>query len=150
MINDITTMPEMTVILTPAASGVNIKTELRNQYSQILPLLNDPNDRLLKLIFVKNILYTQDLSEEDRLEMEKAAQLLISTAAMQMAIQYKQLDNAMKQMQMPPQPPPEQGGAVTEGGFDQELAIQATPQEGTPPTRRMQIAQQPQPQPQGA
>jgi len=146
-INDITIMPEMTVILVPASSGASLRSELRNQYGETLQYLNDPNDRLLKLVFIKGIFETSDLSEEKREEIDAATNLLLGNMAMQLSIQYKQLDAQYQQMGMAQGGSPDGEDAVSEGEFDHSKAIAGTPQEANPAEQpKPQIASQPQPE----
>lgn len=129
MINDISVMPEMDVILTPSVTGADLRSELRSQYADVLPLLEkDPKDRLLRLIFIKNIFATQDMSEEDKEEIEKACKVLITIEAMGNAINYATIKQQLSQI-MTPQSPQETPQTASMGGFDEKKAIQGTPQE---------------------
>ena len=146
IINDISVMPEMSALLSPAANGTNLRNELRSQYADTLPLVEkDPQDRLLKLIFVKNIFSTQDMAEEEKEELKKACEVLINIEAMGVAMKYKQLN---AQLNPPPQigqgqpgqqqiggpgtqqpGPPPQAPTVQPGGFDEDKAKAGTPQD---------------------
>jgi hypothetical protein len=130
IINDISLMPEMSVSLTPAASGTNLRTELRSKYTETLPLLVDPNDRLLKLIMIKNIFGTYDLQEEEKEELKRACDLLLNLTASQLVLAYNQIEQQTQQRGIVPQiPPNENAPQISEGKFDEKKAIQATPQD---------------------
>lgn len=133
ILNDISVMPEMTVISTPSPSGINLRTELRSQFTETLNILQDPNDRLLKLICLKNVFNTQDMPQDDREEVKKACELLITVTAMGLAMQAQQLKAQMAQMGTPQQQPDQQQQQITDGSFDKSKAIQGTPQEQLQP-----------------
>jgi hypothetical protein len=133
IINDISIMPEMDAILTPSASGTNLRSELRTQYADVLPLLEkDPQDRLLRLIFVKNIFTTQDMAEDEKEEIDKACKVLIMVEAQNVTMKYMQGKAALDRTTggvpqgQPPQGPQQ---TATPGQFDRQKAIQGTPQE---------------------
>jgi hypothetical protein len=131
IINDISTMPEMLLILTPSTNGANLKSELQAKYNEALALVvKDPSDRLLKLIFMKNIFMSQDMSEEEKEELKKATDILLNLEAMQLAIKYR----GMQQQLNPPQQQQEQLQSATPGQFDERKAIAATPQDQYQPS----------------
>jgi hypothetical protein len=131
IINDITKMPEMKVILIPATSGINIRTELRAQYSEVLSLLADPKDRLLKLIFIGRVFATQDLPEDKKEEIENAIKMLTLEEAMAVSLRLEQGKQQMAAVGMQQNPTPEssQGTNAVEGEFDEGEAMQGTPQD---------------------
>jgi hypothetical protein len=131
VINDISVLPEMTVVLTPSQTGINVRTELRAQYVDTLKVLKDPSEELLKLIMIKNVYMTQDMSDEDRGEVRRACELLITIAAMKAAGEYLQLKQQMAQLSAPQQPPSGEGAPanVTQGKFDEKQAQAGTPQQ---------------------
>jgi hypothetical protein len=129
VINDISVMPEMNLILTPSVTGATVRSELRNQYAETLNIVaKDPADRLLKLIFIKNIFLTQDMSEEDREEVKKACSILLTVEAKTLAMKLQQLNQATQQ-QMPQQQGQEIQQSAQPGQFNQQKAIAATPQD---------------------
>jgi hypothetical protein len=129
VIKDISVLPEMNVILTASPMGSNLRTELRSQYAESLPLVEkDPKDRLVKLILLKNVYSTQDMSEEDRMELMKAFDMLIQIEAMGNALVFSQVSQQLNQV-MNPQSPQEPQQTATIGGFDKQKAITGTPQE---------------------
>jgi hypothetical protein len=129
IINNISLMPEMTVVLTPSTTGLNVRQELRTQYAELLQYLQDPKDRLTKLLFMKNIIGTQDMPEDEKEEMKKAFDLLLMSESMALTIQFKTLEAQYSKMAGPQQPEVEQGQEVSQGNFDQQKAIAATPQD---------------------
>jgi hypothetical protein len=131
IINDISVMPEMNLIVTPSASGANLRTELRSQYTETLNIVSqDPNDRLLKLLFIQGIFGTQDMSEEDREELKRATGILITSEAMRLTIVYMQQKKVYDQLQIPQkQVQSGEQQSVVPGEFSEEKAIAATPQD---------------------
>jgi hypothetical protein len=130
VINDITKMPEMKVLLIPATSGINMRTELRAQYTEVLQVLTDPKDRLVKLIFVKKIFGTQDMPEDDKEEVTKALDMLITEEAMGATLRLEQGKMQMSQVGLQTgMPTGEQGVNAEEGEFSEEEAMQGTPQD---------------------
>ena len=91
LINNITTMPEMRVVLIASTNGINIRTELRAQYNEVLPMLNLPEEKLLKLIFVGGIFETQDMPEDAKEELRKAIQILKTMEAMKISMQMTEM-----------------------------------------------------------
>jgi hypothetical protein len=144
VLDDISKLPEMKVILVPSSSGINIRTEARAQYSELLPLLNDPNDRLLKLVFVGGIFDTlPDMSEETKEEIKMALNLLKSNSAMEQAVMNMQLKGTLqqagmaKQQQQQATPVPQQASQeppqqISAGEPSEEVALEGTPQQETP------------------
>lgn len=132
IINDITKMPEMKVILIPSTSGLNVRTELRSQYSEVLQLLTDPKDRLIKLIFVQGIFDTQDMPEDKKEEVNKGLQMLITEEAMNVTMRLTQLQAQMQQFGLQPpgaQDQTDPGVNAETGEFSEEEAMQGTPQD---------------------
>lgn len=128
LINNISTMPEMKVLLIQSTSGIAIRTEMRSQYSEVLQLLTDPADRLLKLIFVGKIFNTQDMPDEDKEEITRAVQMLTMMEAMKISAEMTTMQAQLQQMgiQQPNEVP---GTGATPDNFDQEQAMRGTPQE---------------------
>lgn len=129
IINDISVMPEMDVILTPSPTGSDLRMELRSQYADVLPVFEkDPQDRLVKLVLSREIISTQDNREESKEEIDKAFKVLITIEAMNNALKYAGLKQQLDQLANP-QPAPEAQQTASVGEFDQQKAIQGTPQE---------------------
>lgn len=133
MINDISKMPEMKVMLIPSTSGINIRTELRAQYTEVLPILKDPKDRLLVLEFIGGIFETQDMPEEKKKNIEKIIKMLQMEEAIAITLRLAQGKMQMQQLGMgeiaPEGPPAEGAGATPYQGFDETQAQQGTPQD---------------------
>jgi len=132
LINDISKMPEMKVLLIPSTSGINVRSELKTVYAEILNLLGDPKDRLLKLSFVNGIFESQDMPEEKKKEIDKIIKMLMLEEAMGVTLRIQAGQLQMQQSGIA-QPPVEQAapgaGAVPNEGFDEEVAMQGTPQD---------------------
>lgn len=132
-INDIQSMPEMKVILVPSTNGVNIRAELRQQYTDTLQILNDPKDRLLKLIFIDGIFETQELSDEKKESIKKAIQMLMSNEAANLTLMQYGLMKQMQEMGLAGQGQQAPQQSVTgENGMDPNKAIEGTIQEEIP------------------
>lgn len=130
IINNINTMPEMKVILVPSTNGISIRTELRAQYTELIPLLTDPADRLLKLVFIEGIFSTQDMPDEKKEEISRAVGMLTTLEAMKLSGTMVQLKEQLAKIGIQQ----EQGGATpgqnaTPDDFSEEQANQGTPQE---------------------
>ena len=132
LINDISKMPDMKIMLIPSTSGINIRTELRAQYTEVLNLLNDPKDRLLKLEFIGGIFETQDMPEEKKKNIDKIIKMLQMDEAIALSLRLTQGKMQMMQvgMQMQGEELPAPGaGATPDEGFDETQARQGTPQD---------------------
>lgn len=107
VINDIATLPRMKITMAPSENGLNMRLQRRNEMGELLGLVEkDPNDRLLKLIFMKATLKTMEFGDEYKNEVEIATKMLLESAALQQITQIKQLqsqlamaDNQNKQVQ---------------------------------------------------
>ena len=140
MLNDAARIPEMKVVLVPSTSGLNLRTELRAQYAETSNLLTDPKDRLLKLIFIEGIFETQDMPEEKKEEIRKAASMLIQNEALLLTLQqFKMMMEAQQYGLMPPNPmmqlPGPQQGESKEFSEEEE-AVAGTLQESLPNERK--------------
>ncbi len=131
IINDISTMPEMRIIVVPSTSGVAIRTELTQRYTETLPLLQDPNDRLIKLIMIEGLYENQDMPEDKKEEIKKAISMLKMMEAMRLSSQMSQMQATMAQMGLIPDGA--MGGvkgiSATPDNFDEETAMRGTPQD---------------------
>jgi hypothetical protein len=137
IINDISKIPEMKVILIPSTSGINIRTELRGQYTEALQVLNDPKDRLAKLILLNAIFDTQDMPEDKKTEINKAIQMLITEEAMAITMRLTQGKMQMQQLGLEmPISGAENGVNAEPGEFSEEQAMQGTPQDRMIPNQQ--------------
>jgi hypothetical protein len=90
--NDIRLLPEMAVNLTQSQKGINVRTELRQQYAESIQILQtDPNNRLGVLIAQERIFETYVEPDDKREEMEKALHVLKTNAALEQMIQFYKL-----------------------------------------------------------
>lgn len=133
VINNISTMPMMKVTLVQSISGLNVRTELREQYHNSLQYCQDPRDRLIKLIVLEGIFETQDEKEERKEELKRAFQILKINEATTITIDQKKKMAEAGQIgiQKPPMSP-EEINAV-QGEFSEEEAKQGTLQEQLQP-----------------
>lgn len=140
VLDDISKLPRMKVIIIPSRSGINMRTEIREQSLEYSGMLNDPQDRILKLIFIGEAFNTGEFNDEAKEEVRQAIDMLKMEAALMTAGNIQDAKNrltgatAQAQAMMkqlgggPPQqeaeaPPPQQ---ISYGEQDQE-----TMQEGT-------------------
>jgi hypothetical protein len=123
--DDIASLPEMKVSTVPAKDGINLRMQLRDDYSSILQAVQaDPNNRLLTLSILKAILSTTPLEDDDKEEFDKAIHLLQMQAGLQVLASIKQIQQSMN-----PQPQPGQAmGALQGQGGQQQVLPQ--PQKG--------------------
>lgn len=126
-LDDISVLPMCKVVLVPSRSGLNVRSELRANYVETLGMLNDPNDRLLRLILTGAILETQELPDERKQEIKMAVDLLKSQSAYSVAMDVialqRKLDAANKAAQRAGVPVGGEGaGAGGEGGVPQQVS----------------------------
>ena len=127
IINDIATLPRMKVTLAPSENGLNMRLQKRNEMGELLGLVEkDPNDRLYKVLFTKEVLKTMEFGEEFKNEVEMASKLLMEAAALQTMAQIKQLQSQLTMADAQNQ----QVQAKLGGG---EQAAIAAPEEQAPP-----------------
>ena len=155
ILDDISSLPEMRVVLVPSSSGLSVRTERRTQYTEILQTLNDPRDRLLKLVTLGGIYETLDLQDDKKEELDKAVEMLTINAALEQALTNVTMKTQMMQAQLqgaqmmnqlnPPQQ--EQQGEqqapqqISQRPMDKQEMEQGSPQEDI---------NSPEPAPQGA
>jgi len=77
VIDDISLLPEMDVIIAPSKSGINVRTELRAQYSELLDAFsNRPEFGLLTATLGGLILDSQDMPDEAKEQVKNAISLV--------------------------------------------------------------------------
>ena len=84
-LDDISKLPRMKVIIIPSRSGINMRSEIRNQMMEYMGIMVDPADRLLKLIFMGEALATGEFTDETKEEMRRATEMLKMEAALMTA-----------------------------------------------------------------
>jgi hypothetical protein len=134
--DDISALPSMLVTAVPNKKGINYRTDVRDQSNEVLQFLQDPQDRLAKLIFLQALIETYDIDDEEKEESKKAFAILKQNAALQQAVLYKQMSMQLA----PPQAknlPPQGGEAVSGPEEPQQVSMGvASPEEegrmGTP------------------
>ena len=130
IINDIATLPRMKITMTPSENGMNMRLQRRNEMGEILGLVEkDPNDRLYKILFMKETLKTMEFGDDFKNEVDVASKLLMEAAALQVMSQIKQLQSQLAMAD-------EQNKQVQEklGGGEQQAAIAAPgDEENAPP-----------------
>jgi hypothetical protein len=137
ILDDISALPDMKVTCVPSKSGINVRTELRSQYAEVLNVMKDPDDRLLRLILIGGILETENMPDDTKEEIRKALQILKTNAALTEAGKNMQLRTAIQQIPgsapAPQQPTQQQ---ITMGEESEAEKQIGTPQqeEGQPVT----------------
>lgn len=131
LIDDISTLPEMKVSFVPSSAGINLRTDIRQQYSETLATMTDPNDRLLKIILTVAQLETQEIPDEQKEELRKAGSLLKMDAAYDIALRVMA---KKKMLEQAGEPPPDGGDAgpgqnVSAAPGGRALAVQGTPKD---------------------
>ena len=126
--DDIAALPEMKVAMVPAKDGVNLRMQMRDDYSVILQAVQaDPNNRLLVLTLLDGIMDTITLPEDKKEELDKTIYLLKMDAAFQVMGRVKQ-GMAQGQPQQPGLPPP--GGQPSPDQLNQMIKGQGQPVPG--------------------
>lgn len=141
IVDDISKLPDMLVSLIPSRQGINMRTELRSQYAESLPLLADPADRLARLVILSSLYKTYELPEVEKQEVDMAFQMLKQNAALQETMNHLQLKGAVQQAMAGPAGPQMTAGGgapqlphqVTAGEPSAAEMNQGTPQEGVVP-----------------
>lgn len=129
IINNISKMPDMKAVLTKALSGLNTRSELRDAIDNDLQFLNDPKDRLVKLILLEARSDTQMYSDEKKEEIRRAYQMLKVNEATMVTLAQR---GAINQMQMSGiQQPTENriNANASDGEFDEGEAQRGTLQQ---------------------
>jgi hypothetical protein len=132
--DDISMLPDVKVSVSLARDGIDIRTELRQDFSDILNVINqDPNDRALKLDLLGAIMDTLTLPDEEKEGFKKTLELLQIQARLSVV-------ESIKKMQAFVQPQPQQassaGGQVLQNimenrGVSPEQAQGEVPQQKT-------------------
>lgn len=136
-LDDISMLPEMLVTAIPSKKGINLRTELRDEFVEILQYVQDPADRLVKLVASEGLMETYDMDDERKEELKKAYQILKENAALQQAMANMQMKMQMQQMGQPQMPAPGGGGGPDQappqqamvGEPSKEVGYEGTPQE---------------------
>lgn len=89
--DDISLLPLMKVVLTPARTGIDLRSELRDSNMRALELLKEPNDRLLRLVYQEALMESEPISDETREEARRAIHLLKVQAALAIGASIQQL-----------------------------------------------------------
>ena len=143
VLDDISKLPRMKVIIIPSRSGVNMRSEIRSQMLEYMGLLTDPQDRILKIIFLTEAFNTGEFTDEVKAEVRKASDMLKMEAALTTAGTIKEMENRLMgataqadkmmqqiggggQQQAPDAPPPQQ---MSMEEPDQNQMIEGTNQE---------------------
>ena len=130
-INNIDKMPDMTVTVTPAQNGFDLKEDRRTNYGQALQYLTDPADRLLKLIAMERVFDTIEGTDEEKEEFQRAITMLKTNAAMLLTAEHYKVMAELGNVGIVPQQGEIQGVNATplERPVDQGRAIEGTLQD---------------------
>jgi len=143
IIDDISTLAEMSVIAIPSRSGINLRQQIRETAEGLMDRTEDP---LIHAIFMSHIALTSELGEEEKEEARYAFDLIKTESALMKAVNIQDMTLRLSQGKMqeekmaaktggiPPgmgggEPPPPQ--QITEGVPSEEDMKRGTPQEQT-------------------
>lgn len=131
IINNISKMPEMMCTIVKSISGLDVRSELRDNYTAMINTLNDPKDRLPKLIVQEALASVQDGDDETKDELKQAFKILKTNAALEQAILYLQMSTQLSGAGVPPQQISQQQNnpEITEGSFSEDEAKNGTLQQ---------------------
>jgi hypothetical protein len=126
ILDDIGCLPEMKVTMIPSKDGINIRSQLRSDYSVILQAVQaDPNNRLLTLAVLDAVLETTPLPDESKESFKRAIKLLQMQAALMVAASIKATQAQMNPM-------PQNAGQQLVAGAQQRAGLPQPPMEGNP------------------
>jgi hypothetical protein len=83
IIDDISTLPQMKVIIYPSKAGTTMRNQIRETSSELMGYTEDP---LIHAIFMSHIAQSSELGEEEKEEAKKAFDLIKMEAAMMKAV----------------------------------------------------------------
>lgn len=145
ILDDISTLPEMSVVLIPSKSSVSVRQNIKETSGELLQFTKDP---LVALVLEEHIALTSEISEEQKEEVEKAFSLAKMEAAMNKTMNIKNAQMTIQQIEqklqaildaqsgmggMPQLGMEEQGGQPKQqmsiGGPPEEKMMEGTPQE---------------------
>jgi hypothetical protein len=90
--DDISLLPEIKVSLILSRDGVDIRSQLREDLSSAIQAVSvDPNDRVLKLGFLRGIIKTISFPDEEKEDFDNTIELMLFQARLQLAVSIKQL-----------------------------------------------------------
>lgn len=90
--DDISMLPDIKVTATPSKDGIDINSQLREDYGAYLQAVQqDPNDRALKLEFLKALFETSPLPEEKIETLTRTADLMLMQARLALVISIRTL-----------------------------------------------------------
>ena len=137
-LDDISLLSEQKVTAVPSKKGVNIRTQLRDDYGVILQAVQgDPGNRPLTLAILNETIDTTELPDDAKETISKTIQLLTIDARLSVAISILQKQAQLQQAQgsggpgggEQQQPPGSQGGGPSAG----EVIDAAQQHAGLPP-----------------
>jgi sorbitol-specific phosphotransferase system component IIBC len=146
ILDDISTLPEMSVVLIPSRTSISVKQNVKETSGELLQFTKDP---LVALVLEEQIALTSDISEEEKEEVKKAFSLAKLEAAMNKNMNIKNAQMQIQQIeqkiqailqakagmgQAPQQPgegeeQPEQQMSIGGPPNPEERAVEGTPQE---------------------
>jgi hypothetical protein len=146
ILDDISTLPEMSVVLIPSRTSISVKQNVKETSGELLQFTKDP---LVALVLEEHIALTSEISEEEKEEVKKAFSLAKFEAAMNKNMNIKNAQMQIQQIeqkiqgilqakagmgQAPQQPgegeeQPEQQMSIGAPPNPEEKAVEGTPQE---------------------
>lgn len=130
VLDDISKLPRMKVIIIPSRSGINMRSEIRSQMLEYMGLIADPNDRILRLIFLEQAFATGEFTDEVKEETRRAIEMLKMEAALMTAGNIQdaknrlmgasaQADKMMQQLNLGQQQPLQEEKAPQQMSFEE-------------------------------
>jgi hypothetical protein len=142
--DDISLLPEMKVTMVPSKKGVNIRSQIRDDFGEILKAIQgDPNNRPLTLAILDEVMDMTELPDDGKESISKTIQLLTTDARLTVALsimqKQAQLQKAMGGGQQQP------AGGLQGGGENptlppQQVVDNVNQKAGLPPSMLEQPA----------
>lgn len=142
ILNDISTLPEMKVLVYTSKSGLSARIDTRNEALEYVQALQaDPNNRPITLEWLKKAMMTTEMQPEEKSQMEMMFDLMLNDATLGVALSISQKQAAIKQIAMQTQQMDQQ---AVMGGIPQTQQEQPVKQnvniEPPPPEEQEQLA----------
>ena len=108
--DDVSLLPEMKVTMVPSKKGINIRSQLRDDFGTILQAVQgDPNNRPLTLAILDEVMDMTEMPDDGKESISKTIQLLTMDARLTTALSIMQKQTQLQQAMSAGQKPP-QGG----------------------------------------
>jgi hypothetical protein len=142
ILNDISTLPEMKVLVYTSKSGLSARIDTRNEaLDYVQALQSDPNNRPITLEWLKKAMMTTEMQPEEKEQMEMMFDLMLKDATLGVALSISQKQAAIKQIAMQTQQMDQQASMGGMPPEEQEQPVkQNVNREPPPPEEQEQLA----------